>query len=80
MSTQLQTHSSAHGNVVSNPAILGGTPVFAGTRVPIATLFEYLADNLTLDYFLESFPSVARHQALAVLRYGHERIERDLAA
>jgi uncharacterized protein (DUF433 family) len=80
MSTQFQLHSSAHGHVVSNPGVLGGTPVFAGTRVPVATLFEYLADNLSLDYFLESFPSVAREQALAVLRYGQEQIERELAA
>ena len=79
MSTQTQAHTSAHGHVVKNQAILGGTPVFTGTRVPISTLFEYLADNLSLDYFLESFPSVAREQAIAVLRYGQERIERELS-
>ena len=80
MSIHLHSHSAAGGVVVSNPAILGGTPVFAGTRVPMSTLFEYLADNLTLDYFLESFPSVSREQATAVLRYGQQRIEQELAA
>lgn len=72
-------HSVAGGLVVSDPGILGGKPVFRGTRLPIATLFEYLADNLTLDYFLETFPSVTREDAAAVLRYGLERIERELA-
>jgi uncharacterized protein (DUF433 family) len=73
-------HSTAGGLVVSNPAILGGRPVFAGTRVPVATLFDYLADALSLDYFLESFPSVTREQAVAVLHYGQQQIERELAA
>ncbi|MCX6979249.1 MAG: DUF433 domain-containing protein [Verrucomicrobia bacterium] len=41
--------------ITIDPDILGGTPVFKGTRVPVKTLFDYLADNLTLDYFLESF-------------------------
>ena len=80
MSTELQNHFSANGQVVSNPAILGGVPVFTGTRVPVSTFFEYLADSLTLEYFLESFPTVTREQAVAVLRYGQQRIERELAA
>jgi uncharacterized protein (DUF433 family) len=48
--------------------ILGGTPVFKRTRVPTKTLFAYLADGLSLDYFLESFPSVSRQLAVEVLR------------
>jgi uncharacterized protein (DUF433 family) len=48
--------------------------------VPVATLFEYLADGLSLDYFLESFPSVVRDQAVGVLLYGQRRIEEELAA
>ena len=79
MSVTVQQHFAAHGHVVSNPAILGGTPVFAGTRVPISAFFDYLADNLPLDYFLESFPSVTREEAVAVLRHGRERIEEELA-
>ena len=78
MSVQAPLHSAADGQVVINPGILGGRPVFAGTRVPVATLFEYLSDGLSLDYFLESFPSVARDQAVAVLNYGLRQIEREL--
>ena len=47
--------------------ILGGTPVFKGTRVPVKTLFEYLEDDYTLEEFLECFPSVTRELACAVL-------------
>ena len=73
-------HEAAGGLVSSNPEVLGGKPVFRGTRVPTATLFEYLADGLSLDYFLESFTSVSREQAVGVLRYGQRRIEEELAA
>jgi len=66
--------------VVSDPGILGGQPVFRGTRLPVATLFEYLADGLTLDYYLETFPSVTRELAVAVLRYGQLRIAQELVA
>jgi len=66
--------------VVSDPEILSGTPVFKGTRVPVRTLFEYLTDGLSLEYFLETFPSVTREQAANVLRLGQERIEREVAA
>lgn len=65
---------------MSDPGILGGKPVFRGTRLPVETLIEYLADGLTLDYYLETFPSVTREQVLAVLRYGQKRIEQELAA
>jgi len=47
--------------------ILGGTPVFKGTRVPVKTLFEYLENNYSLDEFLECFPSVTREAARRVL-------------
>jgi uncharacterized protein (DUF433 family) len=47
--------------------VLGGTPVFAGTRVPIRILFEYPAAGDTLDEFLDAFPSVSREQATALL-------------
>lgn len=52
----------------SDPEILSGTPVFAGTRVPIAVLFENLAGGLTLDEILESWPSIKREQAIETLR------------
>src|SRR3990170_2820268 len=53
--------------VHSDPEILGGTPVFVGTRVPAQTLFDYLEGGETLDEFLHQFPSVKREQALAAL-------------
>ena len=51
-----------------DPAVLGGTPVFAGTRVPIQSLFDYLEGGETLDEFLRQFPSVRRDQAVAALK------------
>jgi uncharacterized protein (DUF433 family) len=53
--------------VHSDPEILGGTPVFRGTRVPLKNLVDYLAAGDTLDEFLDHFPSVKREQATAVL-------------
>ncbi len=66
--------------ITVNPEILGGTPVFKGTRVPVKALFDYLADNLPLDYFLESFPTVSREIAVAVLRCSQQDIEHQAAA
>jgi uncharacterized protein (DUF433 family) len=51
----------------SDPDILGGTPVFVGTRVPAQSLFDYLEGGDTLDGFLHQFPSVSRAQAIAAL-------------
>ena len=53
--------------IKSDPEILGGTPVFAGTRVPVQNLFDYLESGDTLDAFLDDFPSVSRTQAVALL-------------
>jgi uncharacterized protein (DUF433 family) len=78
MSTVAEIKAAAAGLVVSNPGILGGAPVFRGTRLPVQTLFDYLADGLTLDYFLETFEGVTREQARAALRYGWERIAAEL--
>ena len=79
MSSVAEIRSAAGGLVISNPGILGGAPVFRGTRLPVKTLFDYLADGLTLDYFLETFEGVTREQAQAVLRHGWERIASELA-
>ena len=57
-----------------DPEIMHGTPCFSGTRVPIQNLFDVLERGRTLDYFLEQFPTVAREQALAVLRLARENI------
>jgi uncharacterized protein (DUF433 family) len=51
----------------SDPDILGGTPVFVGTRVPVQSLFDYLEAGDTLDEFLRQFPSVRRDQAIEAL-------------
>ncbi len=80
MATAIDIHTAAHGLVVSDPNILGGKPVFRGTRLPVAALFDNLADGLSLGYFLETFPSVPREHAAAVLRYGLQRIEGELTA
>jgi uncharacterized protein (DUF433 family) len=50
-----------------DPEVLGGTPVFAGTRVPIKNLVDYLSAGDPLERFLEHFPSVTREQAVAAL-------------
>lgn len=53
--------------VRSDPEIMGGTPVFAGTRVPLQTLVDYLKDGQALSEFLGDFPTVTREQAVAAL-------------
>lgn len=61
----------------SDPEILGGTPVFKGTRVPAQTLFDYLEGGETLDEFLHQFPSVKREQALAALELARASVLAD---
>ncbi len=58
-----------------SPNILSGTPVFAGTRVPVQTIIDYLAGGHSLNEFLDDFPTVQREQALELL----EQIKRQLA-
>ena len=53
--------------IVKDPEILGGTPVFRGTRVPFQALLDYLEGGQTLAEFLEDFPTVTREQAVAAL-------------
>ncbi len=55
-----------------DPQILGGTPVFDGTRVPIESLFDHLEDGVSLDDFIEDFPTVKREQAIEVLSLAEE--------
>ena len=54
--------------------ILGGTPVFAGTRVPIQTLIEYLEGGQSIDVFLDGFPTVKREQLIAFLEEAKKRM------
>ncbi len=61
----------------SDPEILGGTPVFVGTRVPFQTLLDYLEAGDTLDQFLDDFPTVAREKAIAALEQAKEALLAD---
>jgi len=54
--------------ITVDPDILGGTPVFKGTRVPVKTVFDYLEDNYSVEEFLECFPSVTGEMACRVLK------------
>ena len=56
--------------------ILGGTPVFLGTRVPVKNLFDYLEEGETMEEFLEDFPSVKKEQVIKVLEISRGLIER----
>ena len=60
--------------VHSDPEVLGGTPVFVGTRVPFQTLLDYLEAGDPLDEFLEDFPTVSRDQAIAGLEAAKESL------
>lgn len=59
--------SDLSATVHSDPDILGGKPVFIGTRVPLRNLIDYLEDDYSVEEFLEQFPSVNREQVVAVL-------------
>ena len=63
--------------VTKNPKVLGGTPCFAGTRVPVRSLFDHLEGGYTVDYFLTQFPSVTRMQVLAVLENSRQITEQE---
>jgi uncharacterized protein (DUF433 family) len=66
--------------ITSDPEILGGTPVFVGTRVPVGILFENLADGLSLDEILDSYPTLKRDQAIEALRQAESLLELRKAA
>jgi len=60
--------------ISKSPDILGGTPVFSGTRVPVQTLLDYLEGGESIDDFLEGFPSVERTQVVAFLELAKDRL------
>jgi uncharacterized protein (DUF433 family) len=66
--------------ITIDPDILGGAPVFKGTRVPIRTLFEYLENDYSLEEFLECFPSVTRDLARQVLERSEQALLPSAAA
>ena len=57
-----------------SPDVMGGAPVFAGTRVPVQTLLDYLEAGESIDYFLEGFPSVTRAQVVDFLEQAKDRL------
>ena len=62
--------------ITVDPEIMSGAPVFEGTRVPVDALLNNLADGVSLDEFLENFPTVSRDQALAVLSFSTDTLKR----
>ncbi len=69
-----------NGFIEVNPGKVSGTPVFAGTRVPIKNLFDYLEGGDRLDDFLEGFPPVTREQATAVLEMAEKSLIKEVSA
>ncbi len=69
-------HMEMEGRVINiDPEILGGTPVFYGTRVPIKNLFDYLETGETIETFLDDFEGVKREQVVKVLEMSQKLIE-----
>ena len=64
----------AESLISCSPEVMGGTPVFAGTRVPVQTLFDHLEAGETIDDFLEGFPTVTRDQVVAFLEEAKTRM------
>lgn len=62
------------GVIASDPEVMGGTPCFAGTRVPVQTLLDYLEAGDSIDVFLEGFPTVRREQVIEYLETATERM------
>ena len=60
--------------VTADPKILSGEPCFAGTRVPVRALLDYIEGGETLDAFLEQYPTVSREQAVAFFEQGSEHL------
>lgn len=65
---------------VSDPSILGGIPVFRGTRVPVRTLFDYLAEGDSVSEFLEDFPTVSLADAKAIIIDAESKLESALVS
>ena len=64
------TAEELKGIIHSDPEIMGGTPVFVGTRVPLQNLIDALEGGESVEDFLEAFPTVTREQAIAVIEAG----------
>jgi uncharacterized protein (DUF433 family) len=65
--------------ICRDPEVMGGTPVFCGTRVPVQTLLDYLEAGESIDQFLEGFPSVTRAQVIAFLEQAKDSLVESVA-
>lgn len=70
----MENLTTGSSSIHIDPEILGGTPVFVGTRVPAASLFDWLAGGATIEEFLDNFPGVSRDQAVALLEEAKARV------
>lgn len=80
MIDDISSRPSLDDLIVSTPGILGGRPVFRGTRVPVEVLFENLADGMSLDEILDDFPTLDRNDMVLVLELTAERLSSVKAA
>lgn len=78
--TPFRYHSAMKEPVITaSPDVMGGTPVFARTRVPVQTLLDYLKGGESIDDFLDGFPTVTREQVIAFLEEAEEQIVKMVA-
>ena len=76
MSLEIEDNEIQSLPITSNPDVLGGTPVFRGTRVPVDALLSNLEAGLSIEEFLENFPSVPREDALKVLEFSRSTLRK----
>jgi len=74
MKTKSKSSANIGGVISIHPEILGGIPVFAGTRVPVKNFFDFLEAGRTIEFFLEQFPSVKKKQVLNLLNMAEDLI------
>ena len=73
MALSIEENEIASLPITVDPNILGGTPVFSGTRVPVDALLNNLEAGVSLDEFLQNFPTVSREQAIEVIEFSRAR-------
>ena len=78
MTLVIEAHEITSLPITVDPEILSGTPVFRGTRVPVDALFSNLEAGVSIDEFLENFPTVSRDQVLEVLKFSRATLDRVL--
>jgi uncharacterized protein (DUF433 family) len=78
MSVTIEEHEITSLPVTVDPEILSGTPVFRGTRVPVDALLSNLEAGVSIDEFLENFPTVSREQVLEVIKFSRATLDRVL--